>query len=288
MWSYPVGDSFLELNTNFFETMIMNGRFSFYYLAIAVCYVASCSTSEEPQPIDCANSDLEVTFTVTNPTSCNTADGVITASATGGSEPYQFALDSQPFTSNFVFTGLGPGTYQLKVKDKNACERMKDVTINPVGSTLEASVLTANSGCKTTSGKITVTAAGGQPPYTYQLNTGAIGTSNVYSNLAAGDYTIKVFDQVGCSTTQSTSVLSGVEFSSQIKGIIDTNCAVSGCHVTGGAAPFTLTTVESVRSRASQIKAATQSGSMPKNNPKLPQAQLDLIACWVDDGAPNN
>lgn len=266
----------------------MKKRFTFYYLVVALVYFGSCSTSEEPQPIDCANSDLEVTFTKTNPTSCNTSDGVITASASGGTEPYQFALDSQPFTSNFVFNGLAPGTYQLKVKDKHACERMKEVTINPVGSTLEAAVLAADSGCKTTSGTITVTAVGGHPPYTYQLNTGTIGNSNVYNNLAAGEYTIKVFDQAGCSITQSTSVLSGVEFSSQIKGIIDTNCAVSGCHVTGGAAPFTLTTVESVRSRASQIKAVTQSGAMPKNNPKLPQAQLDLIACWVDDGAPNN
>jgi hypothetical protein len=27
---------------------------------------------------------------------------------------------------------------------------------------------------------------------------------------------------------------------------------------------------------------------MPKNAAKLPQAQLDAIACWVDDGALDN
>lgn len=145
-----------------------------------------------------------------------------------------------------------------------------------------------DSGCKTTNGTVTVNATGGTGPYTYSFNNGAATASAVFANVAAGTYPVKIIDNTGCSTTQSVKVLSGTKYSTQVKSIIDTNCAITGCHVAGGAAPITWTTIENVQSRAADIKAKTQSGEMPKGGPKLPQAQLDLIACWVDDGALNN
>jgi hypothetical protein len=238
--------------------------------------------------VDCKTSTLAVSSTSTNPTSCAATDGTISATATGGEGPYQYALNAQPYASTSNFTGLGAGVYEVKVKDSNGCERTKSVTINAPGSTLAATFSLVDSGCKTTNGTITVNATGGTSPYTYSLNDGAATTSAIFANVAAGTYSLKVIDNTGCSTTQSVKVLSGTKYSTQIKSIIDTNCAISGCHVAGGAAPITWTTIENVQSRAGDIKAKTQSGEMPKGGPKLPQSQIDLIACWVDDGALNN
>ncbi len=94
-------------------------------------------------------------------------------------------------------------------------------------------------------------------------------------------------DNAECSITQSAKVLSGIKLSVEIKTIIDASCAVTGCHVSGGAA-VSFTTLANVISNASLIKSMTQSGTMPKGGAKLPQEQLNAIACWVDDGAPNN
>jgi hypothetical protein len=260
-------------------------------ISIVLCsslfFLTHCSSSDDPAPVDCATSDLSVSFTATNPTACGANNGTITAAAAGGDGPYQFALDAKPFSSNANFTGLDAGIYQVKLKDKNGCEKSTSVTLTIPGSTLSATVVaTANSGCTTSNGAITINATGGTEPYTYKINEGT-APSNTVSDLAAGNYSIKVTDNTGCSITQTVKVLSGIKLSVEIKTIIDANCAITGCHVAGGTA-VSFATLSNVQSHASDIKTRTQSGNMPKDAAKLPQAQLDIIACWVDDGAPNN
>jgi len=249
----------------------------------------SCSSGDEPAPVNCTTSNLTLNFTSTDPTSCGTSNGTITATSTGGDGPFQYALDAQIYTANSNFTGLGAGTYQLKLKDSNGCERSSSVILKPFGSTLAATVtLTVNSGCKTSNGAITIDATGGTAPYSFKVNDGTVSSSNSFSALASGNYTVKVTDNTGCSITQTVKVLSGIKLSVEIKAIIDANCAVTGCHVTGGAAPVSFTSLDNIKSNASEIKTRTQNGSMPKDAAKLPQEQLDAIACWVDDGAPAN
>jgi hypothetical protein len=270
-------------------TIFRNAKTSIAVVAwIALLIYSGCSEKNDPEPVDCNLSDLALTFTSANQTGCGTADGSIAANATGGSPPYQFAIGSQTFGSSPNFTNLSAGTYELKVKDKNECERTGSVTLIQPGSTLAFTVSTAESGCKTSSGSITINATGGLEPYTYKLNDGAASTSSVFNNLAAGTYSVKVTDNANCSFTQSVKVITEIKFSTVIKNIIDTKCAVSTCHVTGGSAPFVLTTYETIKAHAAGIKSSTQSGQMPKNGPKLPQSELDAIACWVDDGALNN
>jgi hypothetical protein len=257
-------------------------------LWVSLFFYMSCSSSDEPGPVDCTASNLALTFTTSDPTSCGTNDGSITATASGGDGPYQFALDAQAFGATSSFTGLGSGTYQLKLKDKNGCERTSSVTLKPFGSTLSATVLTTDSGCKTSNGALTINATGGTGPYSYSLNNGAASATNIFSALASGNYLVKITDNTGCSVTQTVRVSSGIKLTAEIKSIIDANCAVSGCHVAGGAAPVNFTVFSNIQSSASDIKSRTQSGNMPKDGSKLPQAELDAIACWVDDGAPNN
>jgi hypothetical protein len=247
-----------------------------------------CSSSDDPGPVDCTTSDFALTFNSTNPTSCSANNGTITASVAGGEGPYQFALDANAFSSTPNFTGLGAGIYQLKSKDKNGCERSVNVTLNADGSNLAATVtVSTNSGCKTSNGSIVINASGGTGPYSFKINDGPVSSENMFGSLAAGNYTVKITDNAGCSITQSAKVLSGIKLSVEIKTIIDASCAVTGCHVSGGSA-VSFTTLSNVISNASMIKSMTQNGTMPKGGAKLPQEQLNAIACWVDDGAPNN
>jgi len=79
---------------------------------------------------------------------------------------------------------------------------------------------------------------------------------------------------------------STITFSGVIQPIINTSCAISGCHVPGtGRANFL--NFNEIQSRAAEVKSRTQSRDMPRRG-SLTQLQIDQIGCWVDRGAINN
>jgi tetratricopeptide (TPR) repeat protein/mono/diheme cytochrome c family protein len=85
-------------------------------------------------------------------------------------------------------------------------------------------------------------------------------------------------------------------FTRDIAPIIATHCA--SCHQPGDSAPFSLLTFEDVRSRARLIREVTRTRYMPPWRPepnsggpflgerRLTAQQIDIIARWVDAGAP--
>jgi len=79
---------------------------------------------------------------------------------------------------------------------------------------------------------------------------------------------------------------SGVSFSASISPIISTNCALPQCH---GGSPFLpdFREFSIIQSKAAKIRTRTQNRSMPQIG-SLTQQEIDLIACWVDDGALDN
>jgi SprB repeat len=264
----------------------LNRLFALLLLCLSFFQYMSCTSEDEPLPVNCETSNLAVSFTALDPSSCAATNGAITATAAGGDAPYEFAINTQSYSSNGTFTGLGAGTYLLRVKDKNGCERNTSVLLNPSGSTLAATLQLTDSGCKTTNGVIVVNVTGGAAPYSYRINDGATSSTNAFFGLGTGNYSIKVTDNTGCTITQSVNILSGVKFSTQVKPIIDTYCAISGCHMEGGNISFKV--LSNIQASAKDVKSRTQSGNMPKNGPKLEQAYIDAIACWVDDGAKDN
>ena len=67
--------------------MIRIKNYAFGVVNIIIFFLSACSSSNDPAPIDCNTSDLALTFTKTDLTSCSTNDGSINASATGGAGP---------------------------------------------------------------------------------------------------------------------------------------------------------------------------------------------------------
>ncbi|MBT1703441.1 hypothetical protein [Chryseosolibacter indicus] len=76
-----------------------------------------------------------------------------------------------------------------------------------------------------------------------------------------------------------------VSWELHILPIIRESCAISGCH--NGISRIDLRKYELAKLHASEIKAFTQDRSMPFEG-TITQQQINLIACWVDAGAPNN
>lgn len=95
-------------------------------------------------------------------------------------------------------------------------------------------------------------------------------------------------DQVPAPTANKCED-SNVSLVNDIIPIVEQNCAVAGCHVSGtGRVDFTVKT--NIISNASQIRTNTQAGSMPpaSSGRSLTTAQKDEIFCWVTNGAKDN
>ena len=139
-------------------------------------------------------------------TSCkNTWDGKITVFASSFFPPITYSLNSGPFVSNNIFNNAHYGINNLSIKDANGC--IKDTVI--MMSTL--STLTAHIDsfkhpkCPYNNGKITGSASGGVPPYTYQWTGGASGTT--INNLGPGIYYFTVTDANGCKDSTGITLV---------------------------------------------------------------------------------
>ncbi len=258
-------------------------------LLLFVLIVNCLSCSDDPEPIDCeiAGPILSLGL-VTSATSCSIADGALEVSATGGKEPYEFSLNDQPPQADGQFTNLSAGVYRVIVTDANECSRSVDnVSIRASDFSFTADI-TADNSCLSDNGQIIVNVTEVNPPYLYKLGTGDYGNDNTFSNLSMGTYGIVVKDNNECSIFLSLTVprgFSGTSWINEIKPIIDKSCALSGCH--DGGARTDLRVLENAQTQAKNMKSKTQDRSMPREG-TLSQSEIDLIACWVDDGALNN
>lgn len=253
-------------------------------LCISLLYLTSCQSEKgDPEP-DCTASGLTLTLDEKTQASCGGTDGSATVEATGGEAPYTFTLSGTD-QEDGLFEGLSAGNHAFEVTDANGCTASLEVTIETADGVTISSVDASAAGCGSASGTVSITASNGAVPYQYKLGDGAFQESNAFSNLGAGSYMVTVVDDAGCEFTETVDVLSGVSLEEDIMPLISENCATATCH--GGSVSPNLESKNTVINRASSIKTLTGNGTMPKNG-SLTQAQIDMIACWVDDGALDN
>ncbi len=155
------------------------------------------------------NAVVAFTSAKTNVNCYGASTGSITVSATGGTAAYTYSINGGTYQSSNVFSNLPAGTYSIVVKDANSCTSdAGSVTITQPAAALSFTTAQTNVTCfGASTGSITVTAAGGTPAYTYSINGGTCQSSNVFSGLAAGTYTIYVKDANGCISASSSVTL---------------------------------------------------------------------------------
>ncbi len=132
----------------------------------------------------------------------NTSNGTITATATGGTAPYQYSLNSGSFQASGAFTGLAAGNYTVAAKTSAGCLGTGQVVIgtnNPcAGVTVTVTTSTVQPTTGQSNGSITASATGGTG-FTYSINNGAFQTSNIFNGLVAGNYSITAKNSNGCT-----------------------------------------------------------------------------------------
>ena len=132
----------------------------------------------------------------------------LTITATGGTGLYEYSIDGMNFQPSGVFSALADGIYTATVRDGNGCSASVAVIASSVTLLATVAQTSQNLCFGQQNAAITVTAAGGIPPYTFSLNGGAAQESNVFTGLGAGTYTVEVTDVVNTTITNSMIVIS--------------------------------------------------------------------------------
>ncbi len=143
--------------------------------------------------------------------------------------------------------------------------------------------------CGNPNASVTLDVSGGTGDFSFRVNNGEVVRTNTIGRLSPGINEILVKDAAGCEAVISVEIFEKeeVSFVESIRPILDTNCAITGCHVAGTSRQnFTL--FERVQQLSTEIKRRTQSLEMPPGNRTISQSDIALIACWVDQGARDN
>ena len=255
-----------------------------FVLLLNVIAWQACEYEVVPADVNCEENPVAIAPVSADDSQCALKDGRVEVAATGGSGTYQYRLGEGVPQESPVFENLGAGLYEVTAMDENNCSATMEVTVlNSNG--MNISFTTTDSGCGASQGTITVDAFDGAEPYQFKLEGGSFSGNPTFSGLAQGEYDLTVSDAIGCEVTQTVKIRSGTSFDTSISSIMENSCAINDCHNGSQFPDFRV--FKNIHDNAAQIKALTGDRSMPQDG-TLTQTEIDMIACWVDDGALDN
>ncbi len=156
----------------------------------------------------------------TNASCNNSCDGTITINASGGTPPYTYCINWNPYTqtgtfqASPLFTGLCPGTFNnFMVRDSQGCSYtgpQQTLTIlNPLPLTISSQTTTNTTCFNSNDGTIQLTANGGTVPYSFTLSpTNQTNGTGLFENLQAGTYTVQLSDANSCQLNSPSYLIS--------------------------------------------------------------------------------
>jgi gliding motility-associated-like protein len=144
-------------------------------------------------------------------TSCSgAADATITATPGNGNGPYQYSLDGGSFQASNMFSNVGSGNHAVTMKDVAGCTSAPIQVTVAVGAALTATAATTPTSCSgAINGTITITPTSGTGPFQYSLDGVNFQSSNSFTGLATGSYTVTVKNNSGCVSTVAATVNPG-------------------------------------------------------------------------------
>lgn len=181
------------------------GTYTVYYREGNGCQGTLSITVNEPTVLSATASSVPVVCNGQN-------NGIITVSSGGGVTPYEYSIDGGANWQTSNVFNVAAGTHTITIRDANNCTTTQTLTVT------EPPVLSATSANGPAScdggddGVIDVSATGGNPGYEYSIDGGTTWQTSTIFNVGPGNYTINVRDNLGCTTSFTTTVLLGSNF----------------------------------------------------------------------------
>lgn len=171
---------------------------TFFLVGLALLATSASFAQETP----C--SSLSVEFELSTAISCfNGADGVITATASGGTAPYQYTWDTGETGS--TLSDVSHGLYSITVIDAEQCLTTAGFFAAEPGPS-EVEVTTVATTCGESTGTISVEVLSDDGPHQFGLNSAPLQAQTTFTGLAEGVYSVQVENGNGCQTTVYGSV----------------------------------------------------------------------------------
>jgi gliding motility-associated-like protein len=127
------------------------------------------------------------------------SDGKVTVTASGGIPPYQYTWDNGAQTA--AVSGRAAGQAAVTVTDINGCIFATNIQVGQPANPVSGTTVEVDPKCfGGRTGKITIQATGGTPPYLYGLDNGTLNGSSIQIGLGAGTYIPRIVDHNGCET----------------------------------------------------------------------------------------
>ncbi|WP_196896205.1 T9SS type B sorting domain-containing protein [Aureivirga marina] len=156
-----------------------------------------------------------------------TTEGIIEVqNVTGGVAPYQYSIDGVNFQASNQFTGLVNGIYnQIAIQDANGCTVVLDeLTINdlpeePVVTSLIVYDCTGNGTVELTTNPTGT--------YSYRITNPTVSawqTSNIFADLAVGNYTVEVDYGSNCIVEYTFQVEDGNQLGAELLFVQNNTC----------------------------------------------------------------
>ncbi|MNJ86960.1 bacterial transduction protein [compost metagenome] len=162
----------------------------------------------------------------------------------------QYSLDGITYVTSNTFSNLAPGNHTVYVKHTNGCTKTASFRINPVVP-ITATATAVNATCNgLANGRITITASGGTGPLQYGISPDfVLSSSNVFQNIAAGNYFVRAVDSKGCYREVAIAVTepnalqaTAIDVLQEI--CVDDNNGAIEISVSGGTAPYSTSLTE--------------------------------------------
>jgi len=190
--------------------------------SVTVSDSAGCSVTKSVE-VETADPLQIVSFQTVSP-SCFAADGSVNIIITGGTGPFFYSGTNGTtlisYATNLIFTGFTPGTAIFTVTDSALCSVTGSVYLQPNAGFSVLSINTQNSICSASGGTISVNVLG-NGPFIYTLVKPDLSTESFttnlttqnYTDLDSGQYTVIISNTNGCVFTQDVTLFTNDKFS---------------------------------------------------------------------------
>ncbi|MBO0591260.1 T9SS type B sorting domain-containing protein [Cellulophaga sp. E16_2] len=151
-------------------------------------------------------------------------NGYINVSLSGGSGDYLYAISPNlaKFEDTNSFTDLAPGIYTVIAQDKNGCFVQTVYTITAATPIVIDATPTGETCLGSNDGSIDLVLSGGTAPYSTRLeNTSYVANMIRYTDLASGEHTVYVIDDLGCETNVQVTIAQGVNLKATVTPVYE-------------------------------------------------------------------
>jgi hypothetical protein len=179
----------------------------------------------------------------TNVNCYGAGNGSATVNVSGGTTPYSYHWSTGATTQ--TLTNLGPGPYSVTVTSNNYCTGVANATITQPASALHVAGTVINTSGGLNNGAITQSVSGGSGVYTYQWSDNNSSQNRI--NVAAGTYSVTIYNGISCNISKSYTVGSSsdsgcIDFSTSVYSA-NVNCYGAGngsvtVSANGGTSPY--------------------------------------------------